>query len=53
MDIKNKMLKAFFILLFLFSTYIAITLTVMRFKHPEYSETELFLSFTKAILLDF
>ena len=50
---KSKKMKAIFILFFLFVVYIVIAFTIMRFKHPEYSETELLLSFVKAILLDF
>lgn len=40
-------------LLFIFSVYCVAVFTIMRFQHPDYTETELFLSFAKAFILDF
>ena len=50
---NSKVRSILFVLLFIFVIYCVSAFTIMRFSHPEYTETELLLSFTKAFLLDF
>lgn len=49
---KNKY-SWWFKILWLIALYIVITTMIMRFKHPEYSETELFLKTPQAMMLNF
>lgn len=41
------------LLLITFVLYTAVTCMIMRFAHPEYTETELFLNLPKALILNF
>ena len=50
---NSKIFKGIFILIFFVVLYCVFVFTIMRFKHPEYTETQLFLSFIKAFILDF
>ena len=50
---RSNIIAIIFALLFIFSVYCVVVFTIMRFQHPEYTETELFLSFAKAFILDF
>lgn len=50
---SSNLIAIIFALLFIFSVYCVVVFTIMRFKHPDYTETELFLSFAKAFILDF
>jgi hypothetical protein len=49
----SNVIAIIFALLFIFSVYCVVVFTIMRFQHPDYTETELFLSFAKAFILDF
>lgn len=49
----SKVIAIIFALLFIFVVYCVVVFAIMRFQHPDYTETELFLSFTKAFILDF
>jgi hypothetical protein len=48
-----KLKVALFVLLFTFGMYCSAMCTVMRFKHPEYTETQLLMSLKRAIVWDF
>ena len=48
-----KLKVALFILLFTFGMYCSAMCTVMGFKHPEYTETQLLMSLKRAIVWDF
>lgn len=50
---NSKIFKGIVILIVLITIYCVFVFTIMRFKHPEYTETQLFLSFIKAFMLDF
>lgn len=50
---NSKIFKGIVILIVLIIIYCVFVFTTMRFKHPEYTETQLFLSFIKAFMLDF
>ena len=53
MKSKRNLSKAIAIILVIFALYCAVVFAIMRFHHPDYTETELFLSFIKAFILDF
>ena len=50
---SKKILSYLKLLVVILLTYVSITVMVMRFVHPEMSETELFLSIPRAFMLDF
>lgn len=50
---KKKKRKVIEWVIALLLCYVSITCMVMRFAHPEYTETQLFLSIPKAFILDF
>ena len=57
-DIRQKnqsksLLSVICALLVTFCLYCAAVATIMRFRHPEYTETELFLSLGDAIVWNF
>jgi hypothetical protein len=50
---KKQKYSWWFKILWLIVLYIVITTLIMRFKHPELTETELFLKTPHAIMLNF
>ena len=58
-DIMKRQLKALTleiyirVILFILSAWVVITTTIMAFSHPEYTQTQLFLSIPKAFVLNF
>lgn len=53
MDTKDTFKHFLTVLFFILSAWVAITTTIMAFSHPEYTETQLFLSIPKAFILNF
>lgn len=45
--------KYLYIIGFISLLYIVICITIMRFKHPEYTETELFLNILNALIFNY
>ena len=50
---SKKILSYLKLLAVVLLVYVSITVMVMRFVHPEMSETELFLSIPRAFMLNF
>lgn len=49
----NKKYLYINIIWFVLLLYIVICTTIMRFKHPEYTETELFLNILNALIFNY
>lgn len=50
---KLKLKYYISLIIFIVGIYLTITCAIMRFSHPEYSETELFMAIPRALVWNF